>query len=263
MGAHLLALLVVLLPCVATERDWPAAVRIPVAEELPQLLLLAIGQRVHRIHHDRLDPGPGVAALPRAKNVVDDRNDVSHALARARPRRQHVVLARPRRRDGVSLVSVKAKGLTLAPSLRPLADAEDPRTLRMQAPVPHEIVDEAPRRERRVQLQRRIGPQQPALELTLDVLPDALVLDRQKRLGVTPVVLDELVPKRENIQSKPILRRPAELSPAARRRNGTRPIRLFEAGAPRWPGATLSEADAAPVLSKLEPASGRQPSAAG
>ena len=69
----------------------------------------------------------------------------------------------------------------------------------MQEPLTDEVVDLTAGLERGVQLERRVGPQQALVEITLDVLPDPLVLDRQERLGVVPVVIDQLVPQRKYI----------------------------------------------------------------
>ena len=56
-----------------------------------------------------------------------------------------------------------------------------------------QIVDVAPRFERRVQLQRRIRPQKALVELPLDMLPNPVILDRQERPRVIAVVADKLV----------------------------------------------------------------------
>ena len=169
------------------------------AEELAQLLLLAVGQRVHRVDDDRRDPAPASARLPGAEDVIDDRHDVREALARAGAGRQDVVLAGARGADGVGLVAVQPQRLAGAAGLGLLADAEDPAALGVQEPLTDEVVDLTARLERGIQLERRIGPQQALVEIMLDVLPDPLVLDREERLGVVPVVLDQLVPQREYI----------------------------------------------------------------
>ncbi len=46
-------------------------------EELVQLIYLAVGQRIHRIDDDRLNP----LAAPPAQDVVNDGHDVGQALA--------------------------------------------------------------------------------------------------------------------------------------------------------------------------------------
>jgi hypothetical protein len=64
-----------------------------------------------------------------------------------------------------------------------------------------EFVDLIARLKGRIQLQRRVMPPPSLVEIALDMLSDPLVLDLQKRLGVAPVVPDELVPQRENLQT--------------------------------------------------------------
>ena len=180
MRADLLALLVVLLAGESPERHRAATVRIAVAEELAELLLLAIGQRVHRIHDDRGDPAPAAPSFPRPEDVVDDRHDVRKALARAGTGREDVVLTGARCTDGLGLVAVEPEWLPGAAGVGLLADAEDPAAFGVQEPLTDEVVDLTAGLERGVQLERRVGPQQALVEIMLDVLPDPLVLDRQE-----------------------------------------------------------------------------------
>ena len=55
-------------------------------DELSELLVLAVGEGVHRVDDDRLDAAPGAAA----QHAVHDRHDVAKALAGTGAGRQHV-----------------------------------------------------------------------------------------------------------------------------------------------------------------------------
>jgi hypothetical protein len=72
-----LPLLVRLLARVAPERDRVRTRPRAVGEELLELACLAVGERVHRINDDRLN----ALARPVAEHVIDERDEVSKALA--------------------------------------------------------------------------------------------------------------------------------------------------------------------------------------
>ena len=67
-----LPLLVILLPGVHGERDWPVSVREASLQELRQLFLLGVCEGVHRVDHDCLDT---LGARP-PEDIVHDRDDV-------------------------------------------------------------------------------------------------------------------------------------------------------------------------------------------
>lgn len=109
VGQDLLEPLVALLAGVAGEADeW--AVKNP-ARCICALLELAVGERVHRVDDDRLDPSPALSA--RAQDVVDDRNDVAQAFAGAGARGEDVVVTGPRGVDAFDLVAVQPQRLEL------------------------------------------------------------------------------------------------------------------------------------------------------
>ena len=60
--------------------------RIGRVDELSKLLVLAVGERVHRVDDDRLDAAPGAGE----QHAVHDRHDVAQALAGTGAGRQHV-----------------------------------------------------------------------------------------------------------------------------------------------------------------------------
>jgi hypothetical protein len=83
---------------------------------------------------------------------------------------------------------------------RRLPAPEDLRALRVQQALGDELVDGAAGFERRVQLNDRIGPQQPLGELAIDVVGDLLIADDDEAARVVRVVPDEALPKIEDVQ---------------------------------------------------------------
>ena len=149
-----------LLPGVAGERD----LAVVLAEELLQLAALAVGQRVHRVDDDR----PHALARSLPQHAVDDRHDVGQRLARAGAGGQHVGLAAVRDLEGVDLMAVEGE----LPADRVLlgADPEDLARRRVQHTAVDQLGHGAAGLERRVEREPRLGPQQPVLDLRLDLL---------------------------------------------------------------------------------------------
>ena len=77
--------------------------------------------------------------------------------------------------------------------------AEDLRAPLVEQPVGDELVDGAARLERRVQLDDRVRPEQPVLQLPIDVLGDPLVADDDEAARVVRVVVDEPLSEPEYI----------------------------------------------------------------
>ena len=98
----LLALLRALLAGVPGKGHSRGAIR--VAQELPELFLLAVGERVHGIDDDRACAGPFASAL-RLDDGVDDRNEVAERLSGPGTGRHHEALAGKRKADRLDLVS--------------------------------------------------------------------------------------------------------------------------------------------------------------
>src|SRR5690606_15081984 len=98
-GEDPVPLLLALLAGVTVEGDRALVLGQPPLQEAAQLVELAVGERVHRVDDDRLDPARG--GVP--EDRVDDRQDVAEALAGSGPRTQHVAAAVPGGRYGLSL----------------------------------------------------------------------------------------------------------------------------------------------------------------
>jgi hypothetical protein len=97
------------LPGVPLERH----LRVAGAQELFQLAELAVGQGVHRVDDDCLDPRLVCACSLGFEDLVDDRDDIRQALAGAGARREDVALAGACGLDGLLLVLVKTKLLAV------------------------------------------------------------------------------------------------------------------------------------------------------
>ncbi len=192
----LFARLLVLLAGVAAERHRRLALRVSMPKELLELAGLRVGQGVHWIDDDRLDASVTGRA---AQDGVDDRDDVGEALARTGPGGQDVGPTGRRHFDGVCLMAVQAERLALARALV-LGPPEDPAALGVQLPAVDQLIDPGAGLEGGVELEPRLGPQQPLLELLFHILLDPLVTDRQEALGVGAVVRDQAVAQGEDVQ---------------------------------------------------------------
>jgi hypothetical protein len=118
------------LPGVTVERH-RRAVRVTDRQELPQLPELTVGQGVHRIDDDRLDPWPVCPRRLGRQDAVDDRDDVREALTRTRARRQHIAAAGARRLDGLALVPVQPQHWATGVAV---LEAEDSLALGLEQP---------------------------------------------------------------------------------------------------------------------------------
>ena len=103
-----LALLTLLLTGVAGKGHRLVARAVPEAQELFQLADLTVGQGVHWVDDDRLDPG---LARVLAEYTVNDRNDVSQRLTGSGACGQDVALARPGGLDCLALMAVQGEAL--------------------------------------------------------------------------------------------------------------------------------------------------------
>ena len=188
-------------------------------QDLPEFLVLAIGQRVHRVDNDGLDAPAG----PAPEHVVHDRHDVGEALAGARTGRQEELLA-----------AVVGVGLVYP---------ENPRALRVQHVLLDQIVDGATGPERRVELEQRFGPEPLRREDVVDEYPDARVADPDEAARVAPVVVDQALPEVERVHSSPSGR---TRCPAARDGCQSRAIS-------RWPIISIGWAGAPPFVPRRCP----------
>ena len=166
------------LACVTRKPDGATPVREPVAEELLQLAVLTVGEGVHWINDDRLDT---LSRAP-AQHVVDDGDDVGEALAGTRTGRQDIIVSSPGNADGLLLVSVEAKGLSFA--VKVWFDPENFSAAGMQNRLVDQFIDFSAWLERRVELNQSLGPQQPRVELGLDLGVDYRVADLDETADV-------------------------------------------------------------------------------
>jgi hypothetical protein len=192
----LLAFLERLLAGVAGEADGGPALRVAVAQELFQFAPLAVGQGVHGVDDDRLDALPAAAA----EDVVHGRHDVGQRLAAARPGSEDVGQTRPGHANGLGLVAVEAEGV--ARGIGPRLTAEDAAALRVQLASGDQLVDRLPGLEGRVQLDQRLGPQHPFVELTVDEVVKPGLVDVNEATGVAGVVVNEPAAEVEDVHGK-------------------------------------------------------------
>ena len=117
-----------LLPGVTLERH-RRALGIAHLEELLQLPELAVGQGVHRVDDDRLDPRPVGPRGLGCQDPVNDRDDVGQALPGPGPGGQHVAAAGASRLDGLALMLVQPQHRAVRVVV---LEPEDPLALRLE-----------------------------------------------------------------------------------------------------------------------------------
>ena len=200
VGDDLQLFFVTLLARVAPEGD-RRLVETP-AQELFQLVDLAVCQGVHGIDHDRLDP---LAASP-PQDVFDDRNDVGQALARPCPGGQDIAVAGLGRLNRIRLVLVQAHSLPDRIFGRFL-DAEYLLAERMQNPLGYQVIDPFPGLKVGIELDKRVRPKDAITQLLLHVIANTLILNFDKTLDVGGIVLDEMVAKRKDIHQRLLIAR--------------------------------------------------------
>ena len=118
-----------LLPGIASESNEGLALRVASVDELPELLALAVGQRVHRIDDDGLDAATRTAP----EHVVHDRHDVGEALAGTGPGRQHIGPTLLRLENRLALVLMKEELLAAVVGVG-LGDPEDSPAFAVENP---------------------------------------------------------------------------------------------------------------------------------
>ena len=165
-------------------------------QELLQLPQLAVGQGVHRIDDNRLDPRPVCSSRLGRQDPVNDRDDVREALTGPRSGCQHVAAPGTRRLDRFTLMLVqpehRAAGVVVL-------EPEDPLALRLKQPFGYQVGDRTAGGEVRIKRQPGVRPLVPTGHPLGDMLTDALVVDVDETTGELPVVVDQPVTNPENI----------------------------------------------------------------
>ena len=182
------------LPGVARKAHRRLAWGVAVFQELFQLLVLAVGQGVHRIDHHPLHAAVG----PVSQHMIDHGNDISQTLPRSGSAGQYIGLTFPGFQNRFTLVGVQQQLVAGAIRLR-LADTKNTGALRMQDLGLSEIVDRPAGLEGRVELQKRLGPERPGIQFGVHFPGNNRVGDFNETARVTRVILDKPVPKVEYI----------------------------------------------------------------
>jgi len=108
-----------------------------------------------------------------------------------------------------------------------LVDAEDARTFGMQYAPLYEVIDRSTGLERRIQLEKRLGPQRTAIQSVLHKLGGAGVPNLDEAVRVARVVGDQAVSKIKDVHSQPPAAHEAgKVSESELKRFGTEPLRV-------------------------------------
>ena len=200
VGPDGVASVAILLPGEALEANQALAFRVAPVDELPEPLILAVGEGVHRVEDNGLDAAAGAVA----EHVVHDRHDLGEALsgAGAGAGRQYVRAAFLRLADCVGLVLVQEE-LPAAVVGLGLADPEDPRALRVENALVDQVIDCAAGPERRVELKERFRPEALGVENSVDEFLEPRATDLDEASDVVPLVGDEVSSEVEDVHPDP------------------------------------------------------------
>ena len=190
-------------------------------QELLQLPQLAIGQGIHRVDGDGLDPPSVRARRLGRQDPVDHRDDVGQALPRPGPGGQHIAAASASRLNGLALMPVQSEHRTVGIVL---LQPEDPLAFPLEHAQGHEFADRPAGGEARIEGKPRVRPLVAVVHALLDMLADALVVDIDKAAGEVPVVLDQPVTNPEDVHVL-ILPHPCSQFRTANSLSGTVPPR--------------------------------------
>lgn len=109
-----------------------------------------------------------------------------------------VVAAAPSRLDRLALTAMEAKRLALK-SFGALVPTEDLAAALVKDAFIHELIDRPARLESGVQLNDRMRPEQPCRELFVHTRADLLVANHHEAPREVRVVVDEPLPKTEDV----------------------------------------------------------------
>ena len=174
------------------------AIRIANLQELPQLPQLTVGQGIHRIDDDRLDPRPVCSSRLGRQDPVNDRDDVRKALPGPRPGCQHITTPGARRLDRFTLMLMKSEDRAVGVVV---LEPEDPLALRVKQPFGDQVGDRTAGGKVRVERQPGVWPLVSPGHALGNVLADVLVVDVDETAGELTVVVDQPITNPENIHA--------------------------------------------------------------
>ena len=151
-------------------------------EELVELFPLAIGERVHRVDHDRTR-APLFAGGACADRRIDDRYEEAQGLSRTGAGRDREALTRRGFRDGLHLMPVKGDRLPV--------DPKDAGHIRMERSICDERLDRGAPLVMRIDGDQRLGPKAPARVDCVNLVSDILGADLGERASEARVVRNE------------------------------------------------------------------------
>jgi hypothetical protein len=151
-------------------------------EKFVEFLALTVGQRIHRVDHDR-PRARLVAGGAGADRCIDDRYEEAERFSRTGAGRDREALPSHGFRDGLRLMPVKGD--------RSPVDAKDTRHIRMERSISNERLDRGALLEMWVDGDQRLRPKSPALVDCIDLIADILGADLGERASEACVVGNE------------------------------------------------------------------------
>jgi len=84
-----------------------------------------------------------------------------------------------------------------------LVDSENPGTLGIEQALAHQVFDRPSGTERRVQLNKRLGPKRSCVQGCIDELGNSRISNLDEAARVASVVRDQSFPELEDVQIRP------------------------------------------------------------
>src|SRR5271166_4236861 len=151
-------------------------------EEFVELFPLTVGERVHRVDHDRAR-APLFAGGAGVDRRVDDGDEKAEGLSRTGAGRDREALTRCRFRDRLHLMPVKGDRLPIGP--------KDASHIGMERSICNERLDRGAPLEMRVDGDQRLRPKAPARVDFVDLVADILGADLGERAREARVIRNE------------------------------------------------------------------------
>src|SRR5579875_1249254 len=132
------------------------------------------------------------------QDIVDDRNDVGQAFARACARGEDIAVALDSQADRFVLVTVELQWITRRLLAR-LATAENALAEGMEQTLVYQLFDGGTRLEARIELDERVWPEKSTLKFLRDIVANLGITNLEKASDIGSVVADQMLAQLEDV----------------------------------------------------------------